>query len=106
MMLLKKKFINGGVKISEIVTASEEIKIHMLLLYPEHQNLKDKEFINKILLSSTNNKNLILHNEKNLESHPNGFKKVFNRNLMPILLPSQQKVYEGKEQKLTVAVEE
>lgn len=56
-------------RIAEIETANEKINIHMLLLYPEHQNQKDKEFINKVLLSSTKKKNLTLHTEKNLKTH-------------------------------------
>jgi hypothetical protein len=72
---IKEKVYKWNGKISEIETASEEIKIHMLLLYPENQNQKDKEFIKKILLSSTQKQNLILHNEKNLQSHLGELKK-------------------------------
>lgn len=66
---IREKVYKWRGKISEIETASEEIKIHMLLLYPENQNEKDREFINSVLMSSTRKQNLSLLNEKNLASH-------------------------------------
>jgi hypothetical protein len=66
---IREKVYKWKGKISEIETANQDIKIHMLLLYPDNNNTKDKEFINKVLLSSAKNKNLTLHSEKNLATH-------------------------------------
>jgi len=72
---IKDKVYKWRGRISEMETTSEEIKIHLLLLYPENQNQKDKEFINKVLMSSTEKQNLTLHNEKNLKAHLVDLKK-------------------------------
>lgn len=66
---IREKVYKWRGKIAEIETTNEKVNIHMLLLYPENQNQKDKEFINKVLMSSTKKKNLMLHTEKNLKSH-------------------------------------
>jgi hypothetical protein len=66
---IREKVYKWRGKIAEIETTNENINIHMLLLYPENQNQKDKDFINKVLTSSTKKKNLVLHTETNLKSH-------------------------------------
>lgn len=66
---IREKVYKWRGKIAEMETANEKVNIHMLLLYPENQNQKDKEFINKVLMSSTKKKNLMLHTERNLKSH-------------------------------------
>lgn len=78
---IREKVYRWKGKISEIETTSEDVKIHMLLLYPENQNQKDKEFINKVLLSSTDKKNLVIHNEKNLKSHLNELKEYISEDV-------------------------
>lgn len=77
---IKEKVYKWKGKIGEIETKEEDIKIHMLLLYPENQNQKDMDFINKILLSSTDTENLILHNEENLKSHLKELKEYISEN--------------------------
>ena len=77
---IREKVYKWRGKIAEIETTNEKVNIHMLLLYPENQNQKDKEFINKVLMSSTKKKNLMLHTEKNLKSHLRELKGYLSEN--------------------------
>lgn len=76
---IKDKAYKWKGKIAEMETANQNINIHMLLLYPENQNEKDKEFIRKVLMSSADKDNLTLHTEKNLKQHLKELREYISR---------------------------